>query len=65
MGQGDTQDSAITKLKQAIESFQEVYESQSDIYSAPIPIKELHEFLMVESKEPASEIYEINLHNHN
>ena len=58
VGQGETQDSAITKLKQAIESFQEVYESKSDIYSAPIPIKELHEFLMVESKEPASEIYE-------
>ena len=58
MGQGETQDSAITKLKQAIESFQEVYESKSDNYSASVSIKELHEFLMVESKEPASEIYE-------
>ena len=58
VGQGETQDSAVTKLKQAIESFQEVYESKSDIYSAPVSIKELHEFLMVESKEPASEIYE-------
>ena len=58
VGQGETQDSAITKLKQAIESFQEIYESKSDIYCAPVPIQELHEFLMVESKETASEIYE-------
>jgi predicted RNase H-like HicB family nuclease len=59
VGQGETQDSAITKLKQAIESFQEVYESKSDIYCAPVPIKELHEFLTVESKELASEVYEL------
>jgi predicted RNase H-like HicB family nuclease len=58
VGQGETQDSTITKLKQAIESFQEVCESQSDVYCAPVPIKELHEFLTVESKEPISEVYE-------
>jgi predicted RNase H-like HicB family nuclease len=58
VGQGETQDSAIVKLKEAIESFQEVYESKSDIYCAPLAIKELHEFLTVESKEPASEVYE-------
>ncbi len=58
VGQGETQDSAVTSLKQAIESFQEVYDSKSDIYCAPVPIKELHEFLMLESKEPASEVYE-------
>jgi predicted RNase H-like HicB family nuclease len=45
VGQGETQDCAITKLKQAIESFQEVYESNSDIYCAPVPIRELHELL--------------------
>lgn len=59
VGQGETQDSAIVKLKQAIESFQEVYASQSDIYCSPVPIKELHEFLTVESKEPISEVYEL------
>lgn len=59
VGQGETQDSAITKLKQAIESFQEVYSSESDIYCAPVSIKELHEFLLVESKELASEVYEL------
>lgn len=59
MGQGETQDSAITKLKQAIESFQEIYQSKSDIYCAPVPIRELHKFLTVESKEPTSEVYEL------
>jgi predicted RNase H-like HicB family nuclease len=59
VGQGETQDSAIVKLKQAIESFQEVYASKSDIYCAPVPIKELHEFLTAESKEPTSEVYEL------
>lgn len=59
VGQGETQDDAITKLKQAIESFQEVYQSESDIYCAPVPIKELHEFLTMESENPTSEVYEL------
>lgn len=57
--QGETRDSAIAKLKEAIESFQEIHVSKSDVHCAPVPIKELHEFLTVESKEPASEIYEL------
>lgn len=59
VGQGETRDSAIAKLKQAIESFQEIYQSESDIYCAPVSIRELHEFLAVESKEPTSEVYEL------
>jgi predicted RNase H-like HicB family nuclease len=59
VGQGETRDSALVKMKEAIESFQEVYKSKSDIYCAPVPIKELHEFLRVESKEPTSEVYEL------
>lgn len=58
VGQGSTQDSAIAKLKDAIEAFQAVRHSNPDVYSAPIPIKELHEFLTLETKEPASEVYE-------
>lgn len=58
VSQGETQDSAIGKLKEAIESFQDNYDSNSDVYCSPVPIKELHEFLTVESKEPASEVYE-------
>ena len=45
VGQGNTQDHVIAQIKQAIESFQEVYESEEDIYNAPVPVKELHEFL--------------------
>jgi predicted RNase H-like HicB family nuclease len=59
VGQGETQDNAISKLKQAIESVQEIHQSTADIYCAPVPIKELHEFLTVESKEPTSEVYEL------
>jgi len=59
VGQGDTKDDAIKKLKEAIESFEEEYRKESDIWSAPISIKELHEFLTVEGKEPISEEYEL------
>ncbi|MEW6417368.1 MAG: type II toxin-antitoxin system HicB family antitoxin [Nitrospirota bacterium] len=59
VGQGVTKEDAIRKLKEAIESFEEVSEKDSDIYSASISIKELHEFLTIESKEPISEEYEL------
>ncbi len=59
VGQGETRESAIAKLKEAIESFQEVYKASSDVLCAPVSIKELHEFLTVESQEPTSEIYEL------
>jgi predicted RNase H-like HicB family nuclease len=58
VGQGNTQDQAVAKLKEAIKSFHEIYESQPDIYNNPISIKELHEFLTLESKEPVLESYE-------
>ena len=45
VGQGNTPEKSIDKLKQAIESFSEVYESESDIYLSPLSINELHEFL--------------------
>ncbi len=59
VGQGTTKEKAIEKLKEAIESFKEVYKSESDIYNAPISIKDLHEFLVVEEKEPTQETYEL------
>ena len=59
VGQGETQDRAIEKLTEAIESFQLVYDSEPNIYSAPIPIQELHEFLTVEAADPiVQESYE-------
>ncbi len=54
-----TKKGAVKKLQEAIDSFQEAYRTEGDIYSAPLSIKELHEFLTVEGKEPASETYEL------
>jgi predicted RNase H-like HicB family nuclease len=59
VGQGDTQENAVNKLKEAIDSFQAVYETEANIYTAPLSIEELHEFLTVEDREPTSEIYEL------
>lgn len=59
VGQGDTQDKAIQKLKEAIDSVQMVYETDKDIYSEPVSIRALHEFLNIGSQEPTSETYEL------
>lgn len=59
VGQGVTQEDSISKLKEAIESFQAVYETENNIYTASLCIEELHEFLMIEEKEQDSEIYEL------
>ncbi|MEH2467380.1 type II toxin-antitoxin system HicB family antitoxin [Nostoc sp.] len=59
VGQGNSQEDAIKKLKEAIESFETVYESESNIYKSPVSIDELHEFLFVEEKEQDLEIYEL------
>ena len=48
VGQGETKEGAVEKLKEAIASFEDVRKSEADIYSAPVSIKELHEFLTVE-----------------
>lgn len=59
VGQGDTQNQAIDKLKEAIDSFQSVYKTESNIYLSPIAIQELHEFLALETDEPTTESYEL------
>jgi len=59
VGQGKTQEDTVNKIKEAIESFESVYESESNIYKSPVSIDELHEFLSVEEKEQDSEIYEL------
>jgi len=59
VGQGNSQEDAIKKLKEAIESFEIVYQSESNIYKSPVSIDELHEFLFVEEKEQDLEIYEL------
>lgn len=59
VGQGNSQEDAINKLKEAIESFEVVYESESNIYKSTVSIDELHEFLSVEEKKEDLEIYEL------
>ncbi|PSB37776.1 hypothetical protein C7B69_03475 [filamentous cyanobacterium Phorm 46] len=58
VGQGNTPEQSIDKLKQAIESFFQIYESESDIYLSPLAMNELHEFLTLEDAE-VSETYEL------
>jgi predicted RNase H-like HicB family nuclease len=59
VGQGATKDEAMRHLQEAITAFEEAVDQDKDVYSAPISIKELHEFLTVEEETPASEIYEL------
>jgi predicted RNase H-like HicB family nuclease len=58
VGQGNTPEQSIDKLKQAIESFSEVYEAESDVYLSTLAIDELHEFLTLQDAE-ASDTYEL------
>lgn len=59
VGQGDTKEEAVGKLKEAIISFEEARKSETDIYSAPLSVKELHEFPTVEGVEPVLEPFEL------
>jgi len=59
VGQGHSKEMAVSKLKDAIDSIEEARNTDSDIYSAPLSIKELHEFLTVEALEPISEPLEM------
>jgi predicted RNase H-like HicB family nuclease len=47
VGQGSTQEDAVRKLTEAIESFMTVYETETNIYSAPLSLEELQEFLSI------------------
>ena len=53
VGQATTQEIAIKQLKEAIASFQEVYEAEINIYKTPLTIEELREFLAVEDRQTA------------
>jgi predicted RNase H-like HicB family nuclease len=62
-GQGVTKEESMSKLREAIESFEEVRKTEKDVYSAPISIKELHEFLTMEGKELVSQTFELRAVN--
>ncbi|MEA2059797.1 MAG: type II toxin-antitoxin system HicB family antitoxin [Thermodesulfobacteriota bacterium] len=59
VGQGFSKENALEKLKEAVDSLQEVRDLEKDLISSPISIKELHEFLSVENTEPVSTTYEL------
>jgi predicted RNase H-like HicB family nuclease len=59
VGQGSTKKNAIERLREAIDSVEEAKKVDSDIYSAPLSIKELHEFLTVEGVDIISEPLEL------
>ena len=61
VGQGNTQQQAIDKLQEAIASFEEIYQSENNVYSSPISIEELHEFLTTEDKEEQKDVYELRI----
>jgi len=63
VGQGREKEESIRKLKDAIESFEEVRKTEKDVFGAPISIKELHEFLTIEGKELASQTFELRAVN--
>ena len=63
VGQGRTKEESMRKLKEAIESFEEVQKTEEDVFGAPISIKELHEFLTIEGKELGSETFELRAVN--
>lgn len=59
VGQGLTDDDAMRNLKEAVDSLEEVRGFEEDIYSSPISINDLHEFLTIEGPEPISVRYEL------
>jgi predicted RNase H-like HicB family nuclease len=59
VGQGNTKEIAVGKLKEAIDSIEQVRKEDRDIFSAPLSIKELHEFLTIEGTEPTNQPMEM------
>ncbi|MBF0344317.1 MAG: type II toxin-antitoxin system HicB family antitoxin [Nitrospirae bacterium] len=59
VGQGNTKDTALEKLKEAVESFDDILKSEQDIYNEPLHINELHEFLSFETDIIIEEAYEL------
>ncbi len=63
VGQGTTKEESIKKLKEAIESLEDVRRTDECVYNAPISIKELHEFLTIEGKELVTQTFELRAVN--
>lgn len=59
VGQGESKEEAMRRLQEAITSFEEAIKVEEDAYSAPVSIRELHEFLTYEVDQPTAERYEL------
>jgi predicted RNase H-like HicB family nuclease len=55
VGQGTTKEESILRLKEAIDSLEEARREEKDVYKAPISIRELHEFLIMDGKDIISQ----------
>jgi predicted RNase H-like HicB family nuclease len=59
VGQGESREEAMRRLQDAIASLEEAVKAEEDAYSAPVSIRELHEFLTYEVDQPTAERYEL------
>lgn len=59
VGQAASKEVVLVRLKEAIDSIEDVRKEESNVYSAPVSIGELHEFLTVESPSPSLEPLEL------
>jgi hypothetical protein len=59
VGQGISKKGAVARLNEATASLEEARAADLDIFSGPISIGELHEFLTLPESQPVSEVYEL------
>jgi predicted RNase H-like HicB family nuclease len=59
VSQGFTKEEALIKMREAIASLELAFSDDSSLFTAPIAINELHEFLSVEGPEPILETFEL------
>lgn len=59
VGQGDTKEDALARLQEAIASVEAARLQDDQIYTAPIAINELHEFLTLGTTPTHSGSYEL------
>ena len=59
VSQGLTKEEALMKMSEAIASLKLAFFDDPSLFTAPIAINELHEFLSTEGREPTLETYEL------
>jgi len=59
VSQGFTKEEALIKMREAVASLALAFADDPSLFTAPIAINELHEFLSVEGPEPILETFEL------